>query len=235
MSCAEMLRETIDCNAVPKWQATRMGSMPCCGCAPCAPLPVIVMSKNAPPAARAWAGDEPADRQAGPVVHAVDEIAGETLEQAVLQHLQRTANAFLGRLEDEVDGAVEVAGLRQVLRRAEQHGGVAVMAAGMHAAGVLAGVRQAGRLQDRQRVHIGAQSDRGLAVAVAQHANDAGLADAAMHLDAPFLQLARDEIRGAVFLQPEFGMGVDVSANSRQLRLEGAGAIERGLGHDGNS
>ena len=44
-----MLRDTIDCSAVPMWQATSTGSMPASGRAPCEPRPVTVMSKKAPP------------------------------------------------------------------------------------------------------------------------------------------------------------------------------------------
>ena len=101
----------------------------------------------------------------------------------------------------------------EVFRGAQQHGGVAVMAAGMHAAWELCWRRAAGGLLHRQRVHVGAQADRGLPVAVPQHADDAGLADAAMHLDAPFLRAFGDEVGGAVLLQAQFGMGVDVVAD----------------------
>ena len=51
--------------------------------------------------------------------------------------------------------------------------------------GVRLRVGEAGGLLHRQRVHVGAQADAGLAVAAAQHADHAGAADAAMHLDAP--------------------------------------------------
>jgi hypothetical protein len=43
---------------------------------------------------------------------------------------------LLGRLEDEAHGAVEVAPRGQQLCRAQQHGHVAVVPAGVHAAGV---------------------------------------------------------------------------------------------------
>ena len=73
-------------------------------------------------------------RQAGPVVHGVDLVGGKTLEQALLHHDLPAAAAFLRGLEDHVGGAVEIARLGEVARRAEQHGGVAVVAAGMHPA-----------------------------------------------------------------------------------------------------
>ena len=95
----------------------------------------------------------------GHVVHAVDLLDAEALHHAVLDHRAAAAAAFLGRLEDDHGGAVEIARLGEVLRGAQQHGGVAVMAAGVHLAGRLGGVGQAGRLVDRQRVHVGAQAD----------------------------------------------------------------------------
>ena len=101
------------------------------------------------------------------------------------------------------------------------------MAAGMHHAGVLAAVRQVVGLLDRQRVHVGAQPDRRLAVAGAQHADHAGAADAAMHLDAPFLQLPRNQLGGAVLLQPEFRVGVDVAADRGQFRVVAADLFDR--------
>ena len=83
---------------------------------------------------RAGADGELADIELGPVVHAEDLLAGELLEQPVLDHRLGAAAALLRRLEDEMDGAVEIARRGKVLGGAEQHGGVAVMAAGMHAA-----------------------------------------------------------------------------------------------------
>src|SRR5216683_939701 len=96
-------------------------------------------------------------RQARPVVHAVDRIHLVAVEDALFDHQPRAAFIFLGRLEDEMDGAGEVARLGEVFGGAEQHRGVAVMAAGMHPAMMLRGVRETGFLLDRQGVHIGAQ------------------------------------------------------------------------------
>jgi hypothetical protein len=79
---------------------------------------------------------EAARRHARPVVHAVHRLHRELLEQAVVHHLARAAAAFLGRLENQVDGAVEVAMVRQVMGCAQQHRGMAVVAACMHLAGV---------------------------------------------------------------------------------------------------
>ncbi len=81
---------------------------------------------------RAGADGKFANWDARHVVHAVDLLDAEAVHHAVLDHLAAAAAAFLGGLEDHHGGAVEVAGLGQVLGRAQQHGGVAVMAAGVH-------------------------------------------------------------------------------------------------------
>ena len=48
-------------------------------------------------------------------------------------------------------------------------------------------------------------------------ADHAGAADALGDLDAPFAHLGGDQRRGAMLLQAEFGMGVDVAADRGQL------------------
>ena len=97
--------------------------------------------------------------QVGRVVQAIELVAGEFLEQAVLDHRARAAETFLGRLEDEMHGAVEIACLGEIARGAEQHRGVAVMTAAMEAAGNGRAPFQVGVLLHRQRVHVGAQAD----------------------------------------------------------------------------
>ena len=102
-------------------------------------------------------------RQPRPVVHAVDRLDRVAVEHALLDHQPGAALVLLGRLKDEMHRAGEIARLGEVLRGAEQHRGVAVMAAGMHPAVVLRGVREAVLLLDRQRIHVGAQRDRAAA------------------------------------------------------------------------
>src|SRR5215475_7039375 len=63
--------------------------------------------------------------------------------------------AFFGGLKDDDGGAVEVARLAQVFGGAQQHGGVPIVAAGMHFARCLGGVGKSGGLGHRQRVHVG--------------------------------------------------------------------------------
>ncbi len=93
---------------------------------------------------RAVAPGEGAGGHLRPVVHAEHHLHRAALEQAFLHHDLAAGQVLLRRLEDHVDGAVEVACLGQVFRRAEQHRGVAVMAAGVHHTVVLRGVGHAG-------------------------------------------------------------------------------------------
>ena len=82
------------------------------------------------------------------------------------------------------------------------------------------------RLEDRQAVHIGAQPDRPRRVADPQSADQPGLADAAMHLDAEPLESLGDEIGGALFLETELGMGMDVAPPFGQLVVNAADLVD---------
>ena len=160
---------------------------------------------------------------AGPVVGAEDGLHRELLEQPVLDHLAGTAAAFFGRLEDQVDGAVEIAVLGQMLGRRQQHGGVAVMAAGVHLARMDAGMGELVVLGHRQGVDVGTQAHRALAGAVLDDPDDAGLAQPPVYRNAPVGQLLGNQLRGAVLLETQLGMGVNVTP-------EGGDAL--GIGKD---
>ena len=103
-----------------------------------------------------------------------------------------------------------------ILRRAQQHGDMAIVAAAMETAGHAAGPGQVGLLVDRQRIHVGAQAQRAAAAARAQHPDHAGAADAFVHLDPGRAQGFGDAGGGAVFGKAEFGMGVDFAAQRDQ-------------------
>ena len=164
-------------------------------------------------------------RQARPVVHGVDGFDRETVEQAGVDHAGAAALVFLRRLEHEMDGAVEVGLFAQQLRGAEQGGGVAIVAAGMHDAGVLRGVGLAGVLGDRQGVEFGAQADGAVAGAAAQGADDAGAGDALVHLQAERAKLLGDEGGGLMLVEAEFGVGVDGVAPGHDLGRDGGDAV----------
>ena len=93
-----------------------------------------------------------------------------------------------------------------------------VMAARMHdrygvaftiGRGDLARIGQAGRLGDRQRVHVGTQHHN-RAFAVTQYPHDARLADTGRHFVARVAQSLRRDARCARFLHRQLGVGVNV-------------------------
>jgi hypothetical protein len=78
---------------------------------------------------------ELADGKAGVIVHPVHFLDAEALHHTILDHLATAAAALLGRLEDHDRGSGKVARLGEVARGAQEHRGVAIMAAGVHLAG----------------------------------------------------------------------------------------------------
>ena len=148
-------------------------------------------------------------------------LAGEFLEQAVIHHGLGARAAFFAGLEDQVHRAVKVGVLCQGGGGAQQHGGVAVMAAGMHAALVLADVIEGIDFRDRQRVHVGADADAAagivLAAALAVDAgHDAGLAQAPVHGQAQGGEICGDFVAGAVLFVLELRIGVQIAAKTEQ-------------------
>src|SRR6266581_597389 len=153
---------------------------------------------------------EMGDRDARHVLQGEDAVTGELVEEALLDHDAAPAAALLRRLEDEMHRALEIAHLGEDAGGAEQHGGVAVMAAGMHPTLMRRGMGKGIRLLHRQAIHVGAQADRTQRIAAPQRADDAGLGKATMDFAAIFSELRRDDVRGALFGEGELGMRVDV-------------------------
>jgi hypothetical protein len=86
-----------------------------------------------------------------------------------------------------------------------------VMAAGVHFSFIFRTIWNVVRLRDRQRVHVGAQADRAIAVAVAQRADDAGAADPGRHLEAEAFEPLCDQRGGPMLGIAEFRMGVEIA------------------------
>ena len=101
-----------------------------------------------------------------------------------------------------------------MLRRRQQHGHVAVMAASVHLSWVLAGVWKLVELLHGQGVHIGAQADSPVARAVFDNAHHPSGSHAAVNGYPPFGQLGRDHVSGALLLEAKFWVCVDVAAHS---------------------
>ena len=112
------------------------------------------------------------------------------------------------------------------------------MAAGVHPAGVPAGVRESVEFLHRQRVHVGAQAHAapaGAAVASLHDADDAGHSHAPVNGNAPFGQLLRHPLGGANFLKAQLGMGMQITAKGRHVGgVAGKGLDEvHGVGFHG--
>ena len=88
---------------------------------------------------------------------------------------------LLRRLEDEVDRAGKSRVCHKGLGGTQQHGGVPVMAAGVHAPWRLRSVRPPGRFLDGKRVHVGAETN-GAVAAGEQRPDYARAAQAPVHL-----------------------------------------------------
>ena len=73
----------------------------------------------------------------------------------------------------------------------------------------------------RKRVHVGAQGDRPVAAAARQRADDAGAADALGDLVSPNSRsFAATKADGALLLEAEFGMGVQIVPPRRHVTVQ---------------
>ena len=167
---------------------------------------------------RAAAERDRAHRHTRRVVQGEDRIAREAREKALFDHALATARTFFGGLEDQVQRAVEAPALRQVARRREQRGGVAIMTTGVHGADAPAGPGEGGGLDDGQRVHVGADADGLAAVADFQLRDQARAGDAAVNAVAPPGEQPGNEVGGGVLLEREFRVLVDAPAHVDHLR-----------------
>ncbi len=68
-------------------------------------------------------------------MQAVDLVNAEALHQPVIDHGLAAGAAFFGGLENDYRRSGKISRFGQILRRPQQHGRVAVMAAGMHLPG----------------------------------------------------------------------------------------------------
>ena len=124
------------------------------------PLPVtLISSTSADAIERTAARPDRARRQVRRHVQrerGVDRIVA--VEHALVDHVPRAVVPFLAGLEHEAHGARQLAAPRvQQPRRADEHRGVRVVTARVHAAVDLAREVEPGVLGHRQRVHVAAQ------------------------------------------------------------------------------
>ena len=232
-----LLRVMMVWKACTIWQATGTGSMPLCGMAACPPLPRITMWNSLLDAITGpvLAANEPTGSP-GQLCMPYTTSMGNCLNRPSLIISRAPPPPFFGRLEDEVHRAVEVAVLGEVLRSGEQHGGVAVVAAGVHLARVLAGVGKGVVLLHGQGIDVGAQADGPAALAAIAAVHDAhhpGGAQPPVNGNAPFGELVRHHVGGAHLFEAQLGVGMDVPAHGGDaggLRQDGIDQFHGVLG-----
>ena len=104
---------------------------------------------------------------------------------------------------------------------------MAIMPAGVHLAGMAAGMGELVELLQRQGVHIGPQADGTRAVAALDDADHPGLAQTTVHRDAPFGKFCSNHVGGAHFLKTKFGVGVQVAANRNDFSRSANDGVEK--------
>ena len=120
-----------------------------------------------------------------------------------------------------MDDAIEIPRSGQRFRRAQQHGRMSVMAAGVHHARVLRPVGLIARLLDPERVHIRPERDGAVPLPRPHGRHDAGAADALGDLfDAERPQLLGHEGRCLSFLEAELGMLMQMPAPADHLGMQ---------------
>ncbi len=135
--------------------------------------------------------------------------------------LQRALDDLLGRLEDQPDPARQQPGRRlagQEDAGARQDRGVHVVAAGVAATWLERPVGHVLLVGHGEGVHVGAQADRG-AAAGTDVAEDAGAAGQDLGFQTGPLQQVDDLAGGAVLVECELGVHVDVAAQRDELTL----------------
>jgi len=153
-------------------------------------------------------------------VHAIDHIARKALKQALVDHLLGAGTALFGRLKDEVHDAIEPAMQGQPARAGEQHGRVAIVAAGMHAPLVLRGMIKGVVLLQGQGIHIGPQTDGARAAATPEGAHHAGATDAGGDLKAPGLEFFGHDGRSAVLFVAQLRVSMQITADGLDFGLQ---------------
>ena len=94
-------------------------------------------------------------------------------------------------------------------------GGMDIMAAGVHHAGILGGKGQLGALlQNGQRIHVSPQGDHGAFFATLDQTDHRGVILPALIGDAQTIQFGANHISGAEFVITQFGMGMNVTPYS---------------------
>ena len=167
-----------------------------------------------------------ARRQAGKHVHTKQGC--HAVHGAIGLHPGRPLGRFLSGLKQQPHPGREQLGvalgkLRQQVSHPQPHGGVQVVAAGVHQALLGGGVVEAGTLLHRQGIHIHPQGHQGGGQAIKpllwpQLRQHAGAADTLAHLPTPAPQLTCHQGSCLLLMATELGMAMDMTPQLDQLR-----------------
>ncbi len=127
---------------------------------------------------------------------------------------------LFGGLEDQPHPDRKLGNRRQRQRGTQQDRGVRVMPAGVCHIGHGRGVRRAGALRHRQRIHVGAQRDPWLML-WAEVADQSGPAGQHLGVQPRVGQPLSDELSSGVFLAAQLRIAVDVPAPGDQVFVVG--------------
>jgi hypothetical protein len=161
------------------------------------------------------------DGQSGPIVHSEDGVDRIPPQNALLDHQSRAALVLLGGLKDEMDRPGKVSRLREVFGSPQQHRGMTIMTAGVHATAILRDMQEIVLFFYGQGIHVGAQRD----CAVAWHgsvegADDTRSGNAALDGYAEGLQELRDQFGCLVLLVGSLRVGMDSMPPLSHLGVE---------------
>ena len=152
-------------------------------------------------------------RQARHGVQRINLCDVEPLQYPFGHHDLPAAAIFLGRLEDQRHTAGKIARFRQIARGTQQHGGMAVMPTGVHLARGARGMGGPGFLDNRQRIHIGAQANCGAIALPADNRHQPVFRNAFMQLiNAEFAQTRGHESGGFNRVKAKLGVLVQMAA-----------------------
>ena len=159
----------------------------------------------------------------GPRMIVAVEMAAEyharAFQRPCFDHGQRAGAFFLCRLKNQSHGSRQVFLLGEKRRRAEQHGGVPIVAAGVHDTVMDRREIQAGVFLNRQRVRIGTQDDAGDSSAPWNVGDDSVAGNVSPILDGQPIEKFADHGSGVGFLPTEFRILVEHAAKLNETML----------------
>jgi hypothetical protein len=151
-------------------------------------------------------------------VYGKDLVAVESLKKSIFDHGLRAPTTLLGGLKDEHNPAMEVSVFHEQGCRCQQHGGMPIVPTGMHLSCIPAGMGEYILLGHRKRIHVRPKTDtlhaiRGWArTRPIDDSHHPSLSDSLCDLiDPQESELLGDPSRGALLLETQFGVGMNVS------------------------